>query len=138
MQIDFHSPDNLFTDKLKARCVEKFSRPLGRYKLDGEGTRVDVVAVEQHDSIGFRVRFRHPGMRIHVSSLDDQLLTACDAAVAKLDRKLKNLLSKKAAIDKRAATSFASPEPLGDSDLFTEDEEEVLRQMGALDTVLAL
>lgn len=138
MQIDFHSPDNLFTDKLKARCEEKFSRPLGRYKLAGEGTRVDVVAVEQHDSIGFRVRFRHPGMRIHVSSLDDDLLTACDAAIGKLDRKLRNLLAKKTEIDRRKAASFSVPEPLGDTDLFTEDEEQVLRDMGALDTVLAL
>jgi ribosome-associated translation inhibitor RaiA len=138
MKIDFHSPDNLFTAKLKARCTEKFARPIERYKLDGELTRVDVVAVEQHESIGFRVRFRHPGMRIHVSAIEGELLNACDKAIAKLDRKLKGLIDKKADAKRRAAAAWPEPQPLGESDLFTEDEEEVLRDMGALDTVLAL
>jgi ribosomal subunit interface protein len=138
MKIDFHSPDDLFTDKLKAHCTDKFHRPIERYKLDGELTRVDVVAVSQHDTVGFRVRFRHPGMRIHVSSLHEDLLTACDQSISKLDRKLKDLTKKKADRMKKAGMEFQTPQPIGATDLFTEDEEEVLRKMGALDTVLGL
>lgn len=137
MQINFHSPDSLFTDEIKERCEEKLSRPVERYKLDEDAIVMDVDAALHRESVGLRVRFRSPGMTVHVSSLHIDLLDACDMAVAKLSRKISGLLEKRRDVARRRAnTGGAGLALVGEEDFFTEDEEEVLREMGALDAVL--
>lgn len=137
MQINFHSPDALFTDEIKERCEEKLARPVERYKLDEDTVTMDVDATLHRESVGFRVRFRAPGLTVHVSSLHIDILTACDLAADKLGRKLSGLLEKRRDIARRRnAGADHGLALLGEEDFFTEDEEEVLREMGALDAVL--
>lgn len=137
MQINFHSPDSLFTDALKEYCEEKLTKPVERYKLDGELVRMDVDATLHREATGFRVRFRSPGITILVSTLHPDPYAACDRAVDKLSRKLRKHEERRRDI-RRRSESEAGLAPLGgeDSDIFTADEEEVLREMGAWDAVL--
>lgn len=77
---------------------------------------------------------------ISVSSLHTDPFAALDVALDKLSRKLRDNEEKRRDLLRRrgvtpsAALASMAPE----DDLFTEDEEEVLREMGALDAVLNL
>lgn len=138
MQINFHSPDALLTDELKEYFEEKLTKPIERFKMDPETVRFDVDAGLHHESVGLRIRLSVPGLTISVSSLHTDPFAALDVALDKLSRKLRDNEEKRRDLLRRrgvspsAALANLAPE----DDLFTEDEEEVLREMGALDAVL--
>ena len=133
MRFTFRSPEDLFTPALQKYCQDKLGRPVERHKIDGETARFDIEAAKHGDSTGVRVLFNHPGVQITVSALHQDAYGAVDLAVDKLKRKLKETDERKRARRRRTDLPDLSAEL---SDIFTADEEEVLREMGALDAVL--
>lgn len=138
MQINYHSPDALLTDELKDYCKDKLSKPIERYKMDPSTVRYDVDAALHHESVGLRLRMSVPGLTISVSSLHTDPFAALDLAMDKLNRKLRDNEDKRRDLLRRRSVDLPVLSAPVDDDLFTEDEEEVLREMGALDAVLNL
>ena len=136
MQINFHSPDDVFTDELREYGEEKLTRPLMRHKIPTESLRLDVDASNVRERVALRVRLTFPGTTITVSTLSGDAFSAVDMAEDKLARKLRDTEERRREQDRRRLELA----PLDDeaTDIFTADEEEVLRQMGALDAVLEL
>ena len=136
MQINFHSPDDVFTDELREYGEEKLTRPLMRHKIPTENARLDVDASNVRERVALRVRLTFPGTTITVSTLSGDAFSAVDMAEDKLARKLRDTEERRREQDRRRLELA----PLDDeaTDIFTADEEEVLRQMGALDAVLEL
>lgn len=136
MQINFHSPDDVFTDELREYGEEKLTRPLMRHKIPTENARLDVDASNVRERVALRVRMTFPGTTITVSTLSGGAFSAVDMAEDKLARKLRDTEERRREQDRRRMELA----PLDDeaTDIFTADEEEVLRQMGALDAVLEL
>ena len=136
MQINFHSPDDVFTDELREYGEEKLTRPLMRHKIPTENLRLDVDASNVRERVALRVRLTFPGTTITVSTLSGDAFSAVDMAEDKLARKLRDTEERRREQDRRRLELA----PLDDeaTDIFTADEEEVLRQMGALDAVLEL
>ncbi|MCK6519000.1 ribosome-associated translation inhibitor RaiA [Myxococcota bacterium] len=136
MQINFHSPDDVFTDELREYGEEKLTRPLMRHKIPTENARLDVDASNVRERVALRVRMTFPGTTITVSTLSGDAFSAVDMAEDKLARKLRDTEERRREQDRRRMELA----PLDDeaTDIFTADEEEVLRQMGALDAVLEL
>ncbi|MEY3213883.1 MAG: Sigma 54 modulation protein / ribosomal protein [Pseudomonadota bacterium] len=136
MQINFHSPDEVFTDELREYGEEKLTRPLTRHKIPTESLRLDVDASNVRERVALRVRLTFPGTTITVSTLSGDAFSAVDMAEDKLARKLRDTEERRREQDRRRMELA----PLDDeaTDIFTADEEEVLRQMGALDAVLEL
>ena len=136
MQINFHSPDEVFTDELREYGEEKLTRPLMRHKIPTENLRLDVDASNVRERVALRVRLTFPGTTITVSTLSGDAFSAVDMAEDKLARKLRDTEERRREQDRRRLELA----PLDDeaTDIFTADEEEVLRQMGALDAVLEL
>jgi ribosomal subunit interface protein len=136
MQINFHSPDEVFTDELREYGEEKLTRPLLRHKIPTENARLDVDASNVRERVALRVRMTFPGTTITVSTLSGDAFSAVDMAEDKLARKLRDTEERRREQERRRMELA----PLDDeaTDIFTADEEEVLRQMGALDAVLEL
>jgi ribosomal subunit interface protein len=134
MQIAFHSTDAVFTNSTKGLCRERFRRPVERYRLDEERCLIDVFAEHDNERHDLRVRLRSPGLRVYVSAAHEDVLTAVDMAIDKLSRKINDAQERKLA--GRRKTNWPEPQPLGDTDFFTDGEEEVLREMNALDELL--
>lgn len=136
MQINFHSPDDVFTDELREYGEEKLTRPLMRHKIPTESARLDVDASNVRERVALRVRMTFPGTTITVSTLSGDAFSAVDMAEDKLARKLRDTEERRREQERRRMELA----PLDDeaTDIFTADEEEVLRQMGALDAVLEL
>ncbi|MCK6520725.1 ribosome-associated translation inhibitor RaiA [Myxococcota bacterium] len=136
MQINFHSPDEVFTDELREYGEEKLTRPLLRHKIPMENARLDVDASNVRERVALRVRMTFPGTTITVSTLSGDAFSAVDMAEDKLARKLRDTEERRREQERRRMELA----PLDDeaTDIFTADEEEVLRQMGALDAVLEL
>ena len=136
MRFSYRSPQNLFTQALKEYCEDKLGKPVDRLKLDNsDGTSLDVEAHQVGEQVGLRVLFVQPGAQITVSTLGQDPYAAVDLAVDKLSRKLRDIDERRRAIKRRPGRVDLADE--GD-DIMTEDEEEVLREMGALDDVLNL
>jgi len=135
VQFNFHSPDQLFTPPLQKYCRDKLAKPVARHKLEEEEVRFEIEAVKHGDSTGLRVLFHQPGVHITVSTLHADAYGAVDLAVDKLKRKLGDTEERRRALARRGPLPSLSDEV---EDIFTEDEEEVLREMGALDAVLNL
>jgi ribosome-associated translation inhibitor RaiA len=72
-------------------------------------------------------------VHITVSTLHADAYGAVDLAVDKLKRKLADTEERRRAMARRRPLPSLADEA---EDIFTEDEEEVLREMGALDAVL--
>ena len=136
MQINFHSPDDVFTDELREYGEEKLTRPLMRHKIPTESARLDVDASNVRERVALRVRMTFPGTTITVYTLSGDAFSAVDMAEDKLARKLRDTEERRREQERRRMELA----PLDDeaTDIFTADEEEVLRQMGALDAVLEL
>ena len=136
MRFSYRSPQHLFTQALKEYCEEKLAKPVARLKLDNsDGTRFDVEAHQVGEQCGLRVLFVQPGAQITVSTLSKDPYAAVDLAVDKLSRKLRDIDERRRAITRRTGRADLTSE---EHDIMTEDEEEVLRKMGALDEVLDL
>ena len=136
MRFSYRSPQQLFTPALKEYCQEKLAKPVTRLKMDGkDGTRFDIEAHEVGENLGVRVLFAQPGLQVTVSTLHKDPYAAVDLAADKLGRKLRDIEERRRAKKRRPSRASLTDE---DTDIFTEDEEEVLRKMGALDDVLNL
>ncbi len=136
MRFSYRSPQRLFTHALKEYCEEKLGKPVARLKLDGsEGTYFDVEAHQVGEQVGVRVLFHQPGAHVTVSTLHRDPYAAVDLATDKLGRKLRDIEERRRTLNRRSGRASLVEEQ---DDIFTEDEEEVLRQMGALDDVLNL
>lgn len=139
MQIVYHSPEDLFTDALKEYADEKLGKPLVRHKLDGPTSRVDVDASSYREAVALRVRMSTPGLTVTLSALHGDAYAAVDIVADKLSRKLRDVEERRRDLQRRRADlpALASLDDEA-TDIFTADEEEVLREMGALDAVLNL
>lgn len=138
MQIVHHSPEDLFTDALKEYADEKLARPFVRHHLETDSARLDVDASSYREAIALRVRLAMPGLTITVSALHPDAYGAVDVVADKLARKLRDVEERRRDQQRRRAVELPMMAPLDDeaTDIFTADEEEVLREMGALDAVL--
>jgi len=135
MRITIHSHQNLFTPQLSRYCEEKLSKPVERHHIDSEATRLDVDGENAGDKVEIRVRLglpHHNPLTVHVQHED--AYAAVDLASDKLERQLRDLTDKRASATRKGKA--VSTSPLGEEDFFTEDEEQTLREMGALDAVL--
>ncbi len=135
MRITIHSHQNLFTPQLSKYCEEKLSKPVERHHIDSEATRLDVDGENAGDKVEIRVRLglpHHNPITVHVQHED--AYAAVDLASDKLERQLRDMMDKRSSAAKKAKAVPTAA--LGVDDFFTEDEEQTLREMGALDAVL--
>lgn len=134
MRFTYRSSSNLFTKALKVYAEEKLARPAQRHKVDLDELSFDCEAEKHRDRIALRVLMGYPGVKITVSTLHQDAYAAVDLAVDKIERKLRDTDERRRAIARRSRPGNLDNE---ENDLMTQDEEEVLRQMGALEEVEA-
>ena len=136
MQFVGHSSSNIFGNRLKRYAEEKLQRPILRHQLDGTDVSVRADAEENGSSVDFKVSVFIPGKEaIVVTATEDQLNAAIDIAADKLERSLRSLKNRS---NPREANQHLEDytEDFGEDDYLTDGEEEVLRQMDALDDIL--
>ena len=136
MQFVGHSSSNIFGNRLKRYAEEKLQRPILRHQLDGTDVSVRAEAEENGSSVDFKVSVFIPGKEaIVVTATEDQLNAAIDIAADKLERSLRSLKNRS---NPREANQHLEDytEDFGEDDYLTDGEEEVLRQMDALDDIL--
>jgi len=135
MRITIHSHQKLFTPHLSRYCEDKLTKPVERHHVDSEATRLDVDGENAGDKVEIRVRLglpHHNPITVHVQHED--AYAAVDLASDKLERQLRDMTDKRDSAKKKGLSMPTSE--LGDEDFFTEDEEQTLREMGALDAVI--
>ena len=133
MRFTFTSRDGLFTEPLKEYSAEKLGKPILRHRLDGDSVRLEVDAAQHREQTGVRVIFHRPGIQVTVSSIHPDAYAAIDLVTDKLERKLTHARDKRLASRRHGSLASMATE---ESETMTADEEEVLREMGALDEVL--
>lgn len=137
MQFVGHSSSNIFGNRLKRYAEEKLQRPILRHQLDGSDVSVRAEAEENGNVVDFKVSVFIPGKEaIVVTATEEHLNAAIDIAADKLERSLRALKSKTAARDSGREQFADYTEDFGEDDYLTDGEEEVLRQMDALDDIL--
>ena len=133
MQFNYRSSSDLFTKALKEYTEEKLGRPVERHQIEEAGVRFDCEAAKHHKRVGLRVLLSYPGVKITVSTLHEDAYAAVDLAVDKLERKLRDTEDRRRSLKRRKSRAIAEDEH---DVLMTQDEEEVLREMGALEDVI--
>lgn len=137
MQFVGHSSSNIFGNRLKRYAEEKLQRPILRHQLDGSDVSVRAEAEENGNAVDFKVSVFIPGKEaIVVTATEEHLNAAIDIAADKLERSLRALKSKGASRDSGREQLADYTEDFGEDDYLTDGEEEVLRQMDALDDIL--
>lgn len=138
MKFTGHSSSGLLGNRMKRYAEEKLQRPLIRHKLDGEDVQIKSEAEENGNHVDFKVSVFIPGQdAITVSVTEDRINGAIDVAADKLERAIRSLKSKKK--NRREQSDLEDyTEEFGEDDYLTDGEEEVLREMGALDDILGL
>ena len=132
-----HSSSNIFGNRLKRYAEEKLQRPILRHQLDGSDVSVRAEAEENGNEVDFKVSVFIPGKEaIVVTATEEHLNAAIDIAADKLERSLRALKSKGASRDSGREQLADYTEDFGEDDYLTDGEEEVLRQMDALDDIL--
>ncbi len=136
MRFVIHDQDGLFTDALKEYCEEKITRPILKHHLDDPSTSIDVDAVQAGDDVEIRVKAvvpHHPLFRVEAS--DPDAYAAIDLAADRLARVVRDAEERRRARRRRATAETGAP--LAEfEDEMTAEEDEALREMGALDAVL--
>ncbi|HJN74385.1 MAG TPA: ribosome-associated translation inhibitor RaiA [Myxococcota bacterium] len=133
MTFNYRSSSDLFTKALKEYTEEKLSRPVERHQIEDDSIRFDCEAAKHRERVGLRVLMSYPGVKITISTLHEDAYAAVDLAVDKLERKLRETEDRRRTMKRRKSRLI--PEDEVDV-LMTQDEEEVLREMGALEDVL--
>lgn len=138
MKFTGHSSSGLLANRMKRYAEEKLQRPLIRHKLDGEDVQIKCEAEENGNQIDFKASVFIPGQDpITVSVTEDRINGAIDVAADKLERAIRSSKSKKK--NRREQSDLEDyTEEFGEDDYLTDGEEEVLREMGALDDILGL
>lgn len=135
MRFTYRSSSDLFTKALKEYAEEKLARPAERHRIDPGTLRFDCESEKHRDRIALRVLMAYPGVQITVSTLHQDAYAAVDLAVDKIERKLRDTDEKRRSIARRANRAGSLDDE--EHDLMTQDEEDVLREMGALEEVEA-
>ncbi|MCP4806636.1 MAG: ribosome-associated translation inhibitor RaiA [Proteobacteria bacterium] len=135
MRFTYRSSSDLFTKALKEYAEEKLGRPAERHRIETHDLRFDCESEKHRDRIALRVLMSYPGVKITVSTLHQDAYAAVDLAVDKIERKLRETDEKRRALARRPARPGNMDHE--ENDLMTQDEEEVLREMGALEEVEA-
>lgn len=137
MQFVGHSSSNIFGNRLKRYAEEKLQRPILRHQLDGADVSVRAEAEENGNVVDFKVSVFIPGKdAIVVTATEEHLNAAIDIAADKLERSLRALKNKGAPRENSREQFADYTEDFGEDDYLTDGEEEVLRQMDALDDIL--
>ena len=138
MQFTTHSPQKLFDKKHQEYAQVKLQRPILRHKLDQDGVSVRVDAEERGTSIQIKVALIIPGQEHQlISTAREELTDAIDSAADKMERLLRDYSDRKR-VRRQSNKAVDYTEELGEDDYLTDGEEDVLKALGALDTVLDL
>ena len=138
MKFTAHSSDRSFGARMKRYAEEKFQRPILRHQLDGEDVEIKAEAKEGGSGIELRVSVYIPGNdTIYFTVNEDEINAAIDVGADKLERALRSSKAKKRS-RRNVGTEEDYTEEFGDDDYLTDGEEDVLREMGALDKILGL
>ena len=135
MRLTMHSRDGLFKKNLKGYCKEKLLRPIERHRLDDDATRLDIDGQNVGEKVEIRIRLALPHQApLTATANHTDAHAAVDLVADKLDRQLRDLTSRQRA--SHVGLQDLVSEEIGAEDFFTEDEEDTLREMGALDAVI--
>jgi len=135
MQFVIHSPGETLTEALREYCELKLTKPIDRHQVDGDSVKMDVDASPQGEGVELKVRLRLPHFpTFTVHGAHDDAYACIDIVADKLERQVREAEDKRRASRRRRA--LEAGEDVGGEDIFTEDEEDVLKEMGALDAVL--
>ena len=138
MRFTAHSPNDLFSSRMQEYANQKLSRPIRKLQMDSESVSIQATAEQNGVNVDLRVSIHIPGEEmLQLSCSEGELNAAIDAAADKLQRQLGDIAARKSA-GRRLTESTDTSEPIGEDDYLTDGEEDVLRSMGALDTVLGI
>ncbi len=138
MQFVIHTPGETFTEALREYCELKLTKPVERHQMDGDAVSMDVDAAPQGEGVELKVRLRlphFPTFTVHGAHEDPY---ACiDLVADKLERQVRDAEDKRRSSRRRRALNNGGELIAHNAeDIFTEDEEGVLKELGALDAVL--
>ena len=137
MKFVTHSPESLFTEALRDYCEEKLAKPILKLRLDSPATALNVEASQHGESVELKVRVSLPGSNpFTVQAANQDAYASIDLAADNLIRRLRDIEERRRALERRASMPIGASLDDEEHDLFTEGEEEALREMGALDAVL--
>ena len=132
-----NSPNEKHVRALNGYGREKLEKPLIRHKFDSDNVTIRTDLEEEGNALHLKVVVMIPGeSKQLISASDEEINAVIDVASDKLERVLKDLSDKKNAARRYAEEAQDHTEAFGDDDYFTDGEEEVLREMGALDDIL--
>ena len=138
MKFTPHSSDGLFGNRMKRYAAEKLQRPILRHHLDAEDVEIKAEAKEVGTGIEMRVSVYIPGEEaIHFTVNEEEINAAIDVSADKLERALRSMKNKKRSRRGQGEQEDYTEE-FGEDDYLTDGEEDVLREMGALDDILGL
>ena len=139
MRFTAHSPNDLFSTRMQEYANQKLSRPIRKLQMDSESVSIQATAEQNGVKVDLRVSVHIPGEEmLQLSCSEGELNAAIDLAADKLQRQLGDISARKSAGRRLTGDGTDTSEPLGEDDYLTDGEEDVLRSMGALDTVLGL
>ena len=139
MRFTAHSPNDLFSTQLQEYANQKLSRPIRKLQMDSESVSIQATAEQNGVNVDLRVSIHIPGEEmLQLSCSEGELNAAIDAAADKLQRQLGDISARKSAGRRLTGETTDTSEAIGDDDYLTDGEEDVLRSMGALDTVLGI
>ena len=139
MRFTAHSPNDLFSTHMQEYANQKLSRPIRKLQMDSESVSIQATAEQNGVNVDLRVSVHIPGEEmLQLSCSEGELNAAIDAAADKLQRQLGDISARKSAGRRSMSESVDTSEVLGEDDYLTDGEEDVLRSMGALDTVLGI
>ena len=132
MQFTTHSPDELLTKALREYCEEKLQRPITRHKLDHEAGNITAEFEQCGEEVALKVRVSLPGTDpFTVNASHEDAYASVDLTSDKLERRVRDLAEKR-----RSNRRERPPVRSAQRDGLSAEEEQVLRDMGALDAVL--
>ena len=136
MRFTTHSPNDLFSKKLHAYAKSKLVKPILRHKINDEAVTIRCDAEKDSSIVNLRVSVLIPGEDRHtITSSQEELNAAIDIAADKMERLFRDLSDRKKS-QRRQSNVPDYTEELGEDDYLTDGEEDVLRELGALDVVL--
>ncbi len=137
MRFVIHSPGETLTEALREYCELKLSKPIARHQVDGDAVNMDVDATPQGEGVALKVRLKMPHYpTFTVSGTHDDAYACIDLVADRLERQVRDAEDKRRSARRRRALGAGGALADQGDDIFTEDEEETLKEMGALDAVL--